>query len=291
MSAQAWGALSGLVAAAGLLLVASWLGARRPLTVSERIAPFVRPGRVSGNAGSRGGAEAAAWSTLWLLVRPARTSARGRVAAEADRLQRVTWAVLGSAAGAGTGIVLTVGGSSPIGVLVLGVAGGVAGYLLEVRHVAALARQRRTRIDQHFPDVAELIAFAVAAGESPVAALERVCASTSGDLSDELAATVADVRSGAPLDDALLALGERAGSVPVQRFVEGLVVAMERGTPLSDVLRAQAADARADDRRRLMELAGRKDVLMLVPVVFLILPTVVLVALFPGIQALRLVVA
>ena len=41
----------------------------------------------------------------------------------------------------------------------------------------------------------------------------------------------------------------------------------------------------------IVQEAGSKDVLMLVPVVFLILPTVVLVALFPGIQALRLVVA
>ena len=37
-------------------------------------------------------------------------------------------------------------------------------------------------------------------------------------------------------------------------------------------------------------MAGRKDVLMLVPVVFLVLPTVVAIALYPGIQTFRLVV-
>ena len=36
----------------------------------------------------------------------------------------------------------------------------------------------------------------------------------------------------------------------------------------------------------LLEIAGRKELLMLVPVVFLILPTVVLVALFPAISSL-----
>ncbi len=60
--------------------------------------------------------------------------------------------------------------------------------------------------------------------------------------------------------------------------------------PLAAVVRAQAEDARTEERRRLMELAGRKDVAMLIPVVFLVLPTVVLVALFPGVQSLRLVV-
>jgi tight adherence protein C len=37
-----------------------------------------------------------------------------------------------------------------------------------------------------------------------------------------------------------------------------------------------------------MEFAGRKDVSMLIPVVFLILPTVVVIALFPGFRSLHL---
>lgn len=85
-------------------------------------------------------------------------------------------------------------------------------------------------------------------------------------------------------------MADRTGSPDVERFVDGLIVSLERGTPLAEVLRAQAADARAADRRTLMEIAGRKDVAMLIPVVFFILPTVVLIALFPGIRSLQLVV-
>lgn len=57
---------------------------------------------------------------------------------------------------------------------------------------------------------------------------------------------------------------------------------------MADVLRAQAADARASGRRQLIERAGRKEILMLVPVVFLILPIVVVIALFPGLHGLNL---
>jgi tight adherence protein C len=57
---------------------------------------------------------------------------------------------------------------------------------------------------------------------------------------------------------------------------------VERGTPLAEVLRAQAADVREQRKRQLIETGGRKEVLMLVPVVFLILPVVVLFALYPG---------
>ena len=105
-----------------------------------------------------------------------------------------------------------------------------------------------------------------------------------------MAAAVDDVRSGLPVDAALRALANRCGLPAVQRFVDGILIAVERGTPLADVMRAQADDVRVDQRRRLMELAGRKDVAMLVPIVFLVLPSVVLVAVFPGIQALHLVV-
>jgi tight adherence protein C len=65
-------------------------------------------------------------------------------------------------------------------------------------------------------------------------------------------------------------------------------VAVERGTPLADVLRAQAQDVRESGRRALMEQGGKKEVLMMVPVVFLILPVTVAFAVFPSIAVLRL---
>jgi len=48
------------------------------------------------------------------------------------------------------------------------------------------------------------------------------------------------------------------------------------------VLRAQAGDVREAGRRSLMESGGRKEIAMMVPVVFLVLPITVLFALFPG---------
>jgi tight adherence protein C len=68
--------------------------------------------------------------------------------------------------------------------------------------------------------------------------------------------------------------------------VHGLVVAIERGTPLADMLRAQAADVREAGKRALLEAGGRKEVSMMVPVVFLILPVTVLFALFPALSTL-----
>jgi tight adherence protein C len=56
---------------------------------------------------------------------------------------------------------------------------------------------------------------------------------------------------------------------------------------LADVLRAQAQDVREVGRRELMESGGRKEVAMMVPVVFFILPVTVVFAVFPSMVVLR----
>jgi tight adherence protein C len=90
-----------------------------------------------------------------------------------------------------------------------------------------------------------------------------------------------------PLTMALERLADRASLSAVRRFADGVAVAVDRGTPLADVLRAQAQDVRDARQRALMEAGGRKEVLMMVPVVFLILPVTVAFAVFPGLAVLR----
>ena len=104
----------------------------------------------------------------------------------------------------------------------------------------------------------------------------------------ELRRALADIRSGAGLAAAMQGVADRTELPGLARFVEGMIVALERGTPLADVLRAQAADAREEGRRHVMESAGRREISMMVPVVFLVLPVTVLFAVYPGLIALRL---
>ena len=100
--------------------------------------------------------------------------------------------------------------------------------------------------------------------------------------------SLADARAGTPLTQALERLASRTGLAPLTRFAEGVAVAVERGTPLAEVLRSQAQDVRESGRRALMEQGGRKEVMMMVPVVFLILPITVAFAVFPSLALLRL---
>src|SRR5690606_39692174 len=70
----------------------------------------------------------------------------------------------------------------------------VGGALLSDQALTRLVQQRERRMIAEFPPIAELLALAVGAGESPLAALERVARSTRGELSAEIGTTLADMR-------------------------------------------------------------------------------------------------
>lgn len=205
------------------------------------------------------------------------------------RAEQVLWALAGFVAAVVVtfGLPILVGRSvtavAVVGGAVLGVLGGVLG------RDGWLGRQvarRQARILRELPTLADLLCLAVTAGEGPRAALERAVARSSGELSRELALVLADLRAGEPFTTAMERLAVRVPVPAVVRFVDGVVVAVERGTPLGDVLRAQAADVREQHKRELIEAGGRREVLMLVPVVFLELPVVILFALYPGLVSL-----
>jgi tight adherence protein C len=130
----------------------------------------------------------------------------------------------------------------------------------------------------------------VVAGEGPVGALERVARVSTGELARELRRALAEARTGSGLVQALDGIAERTTLSPLARFVDGVAVAVERGTPLADVLRAQAADVREARKRNLLEVGGRKEIAMMVPVVFLVLPVTILFALYPGLIQISSVV-
>jgi tight adherence protein C len=171
-------------------------------------------------------------------------------------------------------------------VAVLGSAAG--GFLFSDYLLGARIRKREARMMAEFPSMAELMALAVSAGESATGALDRVCRSARGELSKEFTRVLAETRAGKPLVEALQEFSSRTQLGPLVRFVDGMIVAVERGTPLADVLRAQAQDVRDTAKRELMESAGKKEIGMMVPLVFGVLPLTVVFAVFPGLAAISL---
>jgi tight adherence protein C len=305
------GGLIGLGVGLGAALV--WLRLprwRRP-TLDDRLAPYLRDAAPVSRLLSGPPAARSPLGTVERLLAPVMADAvraverllggSGSVRRRMDQLgdgrrveqfraEQVVWGVIGAVVGVLIGLAapLTGSGGSVVQVVGLCLVGTLLGVLGRDQLLSTQVRRREQRMLAEFPMVAELLALSVGAGEGAVGALERVSRTCSGELSVELRRTLADARAGASLVGALEHLAGRTGLPALARFVDGVAVAIERGTPLGDVLRAQAQDVREASRRRLIESGGRKEIAMMVPVVFLVLPVTVLFAVYPGLAVLDL---
>ena len=209
---------------------------------------------------------------------------------EEFRAEQVLWGAIGLLVGVGLSVLMLASNPHrpPVLLLLLCLVTAVSGVVARDYSLTQEVSRREQRMLSEFPTVAEMLALAVGAGEGPVSALERVTRTSKGELSRELGLALAQARTGATLVNALEDLAARTSLPTLARFVDGVAVAVERGTPLADVLRAQAVDVREASKRALLESGGKKEVAMMVPVVFFILPVTMLFALFPGFVSLRL---
>lgn len=178
-------------------------------------------------------------------------------------------------------------GSSVLAAILVAAAPLAAGWWTRAR-LATIVAARARDMDMQLPTVLELLAFAIAAGESMYSALERVTRTVDGVLAAQLRIAVRDISTGQSVSIALRDVALSTTSPAVTRAAHAIDVALERGTPLAEVLRSQASDARGHLMRQTLVLAGKKETAMMVPVVFLILPTIVAVAIYPGIVQLHM---
>ncbi|PMC76560.1 MULTISPECIES: type II secretion system F family protein [unclassified Brachybacterium] len=303
------GMLLGLVLGVGLWLVLSRLPGLRTRDLDVRIDPYLRrapSAALLGTPRRRGRTRVVVENLLGpvaakgigilerltggaeQLERRLRLAGR-RISTDSFRVEQVVLGAIGLVLGLVVALAaITLRGASPLLGLVIVALGALSGVLLRDYLLGVEIKRRASRMAREFPTVADLLALAVAAGESPIAAMERVARTSHGALPDEFAATVADIRSGTSIAQALASLGARTPLEALNRFGEGVSIAIERGTPLAEVLRAQAQDAREASKRDLMELAGQREIFMLVPVVFFVLPLVIIFAIFPGLAVLEI---
>ena len=204
------------------------------------------------------------------------------------RFRQLVWAI--GAFGIGVVLAATVPAlrGLPLALqLLVPVLAALGGVVLRDAALNRAAQARLQRMTSELPTILEFLTLSLSAGEGILDALRRVSASSSGELSRELAGVVTDVHSGLPLAVALSNLARRLDLAEVTRFVDQVSGALDRGSPLAEVLRAQAQDAREQAKRALLETAGKKEVAMLVPLIFLILPMTIVYAIFPGLVVLQ----
>ncbi len=297
------GAMFGL----GLALLVAFWSARIP-RIADRIAPHVRASaaeelkrlnspttpfptieRLLAPVVRDGVRWVERWGSPTQELRARLVRAGSDVTVEQFRAQQVVWGVGGLVGGTGLALVLAASRHpSPVALFVLVAVAGVGAAAAKDYVLGLAVTKREGRIVDELPTVAELLALSVSAGEGALGALERVARTTKGVMAEELRYTLATARAGAPLSQALMQLADRTGVLALRRFADGVATAVDLGTPLAEVLRSQAQDVRDAGQRALMEEGGKREIAMMVPVVFLILPVTVIFAVFPGLTTIRL---
>jgi len=175
----------------------------------------------------------------------------------------------------------------PLIVLLLGVIGFYLPYMWLRRRVEA----RQRMLMRELPDALDLMAIGVSAGLSLDGAMLEVVQKWEGELSRELNQVLNEIRMGIGRRQALLNLAERTQLDDIRLLVAALVQADEIGANVSETLNVQAEQLRMRRRQMAEELARKAPVKMLIPLIFLIFPSLFVVILAPAmlhvIQTLR----
>lgn len=138
------------------------------------------------------------------------------------------------------------------------------------------------------PEILELMAVSLSAGDGLFAALARVTPRANGVLAESLKEVLLALELGADLETELTRLAKNLPQRQIVEFANKLAIALRRGTPLSQMLRNLAESTRSELRNDFLKQAGRNETRMLIPLIFLILPVTVLFAVYPSLQLLNI---
>lgn len=178
--------------------------------------------------------------------------------------------------------------SEPPGFFSLYIFGSLLGFLglyLPNIFIQAKADRRREEIVNGFPDCLDLLLVCVEAGLGIEAGMDRVgreMVQSHPLVSQLLSVAVLRLRAGASREEAFRKMADMAGVDEIRSFTTLLVQSDKLGTSISSTLRVYAGEMREKRRMRAEEKAHRIPVLISVPLVVCMLPTMIGVLMLPA---------
>ena len=159
---------------------------------------------------------------------------------------------------------------------------GVMGWFAPLSILKSRARRRLERIEIELPELIDLLVVTLEAGLSFNAALQRSVERMRGPLGDEIRLALREHNLGLETEQALQNMLERCDAPAVRAFVRAVSQGESLGISIAQVMRELAADLRTRRRQIIEEKAQKAPIKILFPLCFLILPSVFIVVLFPG---------
>jgi tight adherence protein C len=165
----------------------------------------------------------------------------------------------------------------------IGLAGGLfLGFYVPDYYLTSKAGGRGSGILNQLPDALDLLTISVEAGLGFDAAIVKVTEKMKGPLSDEFKRAASEQRIGKSRQEALRGISERVEVKELQNFISAVIQADQLGVSMSKVLRIQSEQLRMERRQRAEEKAARAPILIMLPTVGCIFPSLFIVILAPA---------
>ncbi len=164
--------------------------------------------------------------------------------------------------------------------LIVCCAAAVAGLILPDTMVGKLRARNMKRIEDELPDALDMMVICAQAGLGLGMTIIRVAQelrTSHRTIALQLAQTANEMQMMTDGKQPLINLGERCGVDSAKRLASTLVQSAQYGTPLTDALRGLGAELRVEMITRFEARAARMPVLLTMPMVAFILPSLFLV--------------
>lgn len=162
--------------------------------------------------------------------------------------------------------------------------------MLSSRYLDSRIRKRAHRVRTALPAALDLFVLALEAGHSLEHSLVQTAAALKPlypEFSSEASLCTIEMRAGTSRVAALQRMAERVPDDEVRKLVSVLIDAERFGTSLSTSLRSHCQYLRVRMRQNVQEYARRLSVRLVLPIFFLIFPSILLVTLGPAFLQMR----
>ncbi len=161
---------------------------------------------------------------------------------------------------------------------------GFGGFYLPQLWLTSRINARQKEIRKAMPDALDLLTICVEAGLGFDAAMAKVSEKWENDLSMAFARVIREIQLGKSQREALRDMADRLGIPEMTSFVAAVIQSQQLGVSIGKVLRIQSDQMRLRRRQRAEEEARKAPVKMIIPMAFLIFPSIFIILLTPAVM-------
>lgn len=172
--------------------------------------------------------------------------------------------------------------TAPTQALLYVVGGAALGYFFPLLWIRGKIKRRQESIQRALPDALDLLVICVDAGLGFDAAMGKVYEKWDNELAISFGRVLREIQLGKQRRESMRDMAERMDVPDVTSFVAAVVQADQLGVSMANILRVQSDQMRVKRRQRAQEKAHQAPVKMMIPMVFLIFPSIWIVLLGPA---------